>query len=50
MQAFACIYVCISVHARYLRRKEESIGFPGTGVIDGFEPPRGYWEQHPGLL
>lgn len=35
---FACMYVC--AHHMYLvpLRKEE--GFPGTGVTEGYEPPR----------
>lgn len=26
-----------------LRRPEEGVGSPRTGVIDGCEPPNGYW-------
>lgn len=27
-------------------RPEKGIGFPGTGVLDGCEPPCGYWEPN----
>lgn len=32
------------------RRPEEGIGFLGTGVADGCEPPCGYRELNPGPL
>jgi hypothetical protein len=44
---------CMSVHhlhACYLQRPEEDIGFPGLGVTDGCEPPCGYWEPNLGSL
>lgn len=41
----------------YLWRLEEGIRFPGTGVIESWQPPCGYWvlnlnslEEQPGLL
>ena len=36
--------------ARHLQRPEEGTGFPRTGVTNGCEPPRGYWESNPGPL
>lgn len=30
------------------RGQRRVFGFPGTGVTDGDEPPRRYWEQSPG--
>lgn len=27
-------------------RPEEGVGFPGTGVVDAYEPPCGYWESN----
>ena len=31
-------------------KSEGGIGPPGTGVIDGCEPPCGYWKQYLGPL
>jgi hypothetical protein len=32
-------------------RDQKSVGYPGTGLTDGFElPPCGSWEQNPGPL
>lgn len=44
---FACMYVC--AHHMYLvpLRKEE--GFPGTGVTEGYEPPRRCEEPNLGV-
>ena len=38
-----CVYVH-SLYVLYLRRPDEGIEFPGTGVI-GCEPPCGCWES-----
>ena len=27
----------------FMKRSEEGVGSPRTGVIDGCEPPNGYW-------
>lgn len=35
------------LHAWSLQRSEEDIGSSGTGIIDGYEPPRGCWELKP---
>lgn len=37
------------VHAGHLLRSE-SIGFPGPGVTDTSELPRGYWQMNQGPL
>lgn len=34
----------------YPQRSEDSIEFLGTGVMDGFEPPYGYWELNLDIL
>ena len=44
---------CMSVHRVLpgaLRRPEEGVGSPGTGITDGCEPPCGCWESNPGPL
>jgi hypothetical protein len=46
------MYVCVS-HVCLLpveARRGQGIGFPGTGIIDVYEPLCGYWELNPGLL
>ena len=45
----ACMYVCL-MHAWCLRKPEKGIGFPGTGVTDGREPPCGCWGLNLGPL
>ena len=43
-----CLHVCLcTTHMQCLRRPEEGIRSPGPGVIDGCEPPCGYWELSP---
>lgn len=45
--------VCTSVpymNALCLRGPEEGVGSPGCGVMDGYEPSCGCWEQNMGLL
>jgi len=32
------------------QRPEKGIGYPGTGVIEGCEPPCDYWELNSGPL
>lgn len=32
------------VHKYYSQRSENSIRFPGTGIIGGYKPPGEYWE------
>lgn len=35
--------VCVS-HACLMQMSEERVGSPGTGIMDGCEPPRECWE------
>lgn len=39
----ACTYVH---HENHLKRLEESIKAPGTGVMGGYNPPCGCWETN----
>lgn len=53
-----CLYDGLNTACmHYLWRLEEGIRFPGTGVIESWQPPCGYWvlnlnslEEQPGLL
>ena len=45
----ACMFV-YHVSACCSQRQDEGVRSPGTGVIDGYEPPCGYWESNPSLL
>ena len=38
------------MHIWCLRRSQEGVGSPGTGVTDDYEPPCGYWEPKLGSL
>lgn len=38
IDCFAFMYVCVPVETR------RGTGTPGAGVLDGREPPCGYWE------
>lgn len=44
--SFACIYVCVHMHACSMTRSEEGSIYHGTGVTDGCELPRQYWKQN----
>lgn len=37
------MYVWCATCVQYLKRPEEGIGFPETGVVGGCEPPYGCW-------
>lgn len=48
-----CFPFCVSVYCVCIwcpKKSEEGIEFPGTGIPDGFEPSRGWWELNPDLL
>lgn len=46
-----CLYACMdSMFAWYSLNSEESVGNPGTVVMDGWEPPCGWWETNSGPL
>jgi hypothetical protein len=45
----ACMFVC-HICAWCLKRLEEGIKSPGTGVTDDCEPSCGYWESNLGPL
>lgn len=45
----ACVYVH-HMHAYFLRRPEEGIKFPRTGVMNGYHPSYGFWELDVGPL
>ena len=53
LYVYGC-FACMCVYTMYMpgspRRPEEGIGFLGTGVADGCEPPCGYRELNPGPL
>ena len=38
------------MHACCPQMPEEDTGYPGTGVINAFEPPGGSWKPEPGPL
>lgn len=43
--------MCVhSVHAWCPLRSDEDARAPETGVTDGYEVSRGFWESNPGLL
>ena len=44
-----CMYV-YHKHAWYPQRSEDGAVSPGTGVTNGCELPRGFWEVNPGPL
>ena len=45
---FACMYVCAPHVCVVPKEAREGTNFPGTGVMDGCEPPHGCWELNPG--
>lgn len=48
-----CVSICVGVYACWVQllRKARGIGFPGTGVTNGFEPPNmGCWNPDLGSL
>lgn len=50
MSGLACVCVCVhTTWTQCLQRSEVGIGFPGTGVTDGWKPPCGCWEPNPRL-
>lgn len=47
---FACVYSCVPSACLVSPESEGGVRAPGTGVIDSWEPPCGFWELNPGPL
>ena len=47
-ECFAHMYICVLCVYLVPVRSEEGVGFPGTGGMDGGEPPCGYGELNLG--
>lgn len=47
-----CLHVCMCTICMpyFLRRPEEGIKFPRTGVMNGYHPSYGFWELDVGPL